>query len=419
MTTLGIARERLCARLEENKTKLVDLCSALGRADSRNPIGDTTTMVQACRALLDGVDGVAIEEIVSEHPKVNLIARVSGERPGRRLILNGHLDTGPLPDPALWTVPPFGGLVAADRIYGRGICDMKAGVAALVMALRTLAEFRGMLAGELVLTLVADEGAGAKHGTRLVLARHPEFAGDAMLSADVGSPSVARIGEKGFVWIEVEAHGRSAAGAHPHLGDNAIERLIAALAALRPLARAADPLPVGVRAAIEQAASVSEPLNGGPGETRTLTEITINIGFIEGGLRINNVPSKASARIDIRLPPGSNVDGVQQKIAALLSSIPQITWRVIDSAEPNWTAPESEIVVLLARNAEAVVKHPIGISIRPGFSDSRFFRERSVPSVVYGVTPHNGNAPDEYVFISDLEAVYRVHACTAFDFLSR
>lgn len=411
-------RKRLGFRLGENRTRLIDLCSALGRADSRNPTGDTTTMVQACRRQLDGVDGITIEEMFSEHPKVNLIARVTGGRPGRRLVMNGHLDTGPLPDPALWTVPPFGGVVAADRIYGRGICDMKAGVAALVMALRTLAEFRSILGGELILMLVADEGAGAKHGTQFVLARHPEFAGDAVLSADVGSPYVARIGEKGFVWIEIEAQGRSAAGAHPHLGDNAIDRLIAALTELRSLAQTTDPLPVGVRAAIECAAPLSEPLNGGPAETRTLTEITVNIGLIQGGLRINNVPSGASARIDIRLPPGSSVQGMQKKIAALLSTIPQVTWRVLDSAEPNWTAPDSEIVELLVRHAEAALRQPVGVSIRPGFSDSRFFRERQVPSVVYGVTPYNGSAPDEYVLLSDLEAIYRVHTCTAFDFLS-
>jgi acetylornithine deacetylase/succinyl-diaminopimelate desuccinylase-like protein len=240
-----------------------------------------------------------------------------------------------------------------------------------------------------------------------------------VLSGDVGSPSVARIGEKGFVWIELEAQGRSAAGAHPHLGDNAIDRLIAALAALRSLAQSTDPLPAGIRAAVEKAAPLSEPLNGGPGETRTLTEVTLNIGLIQGGLRINNVPSKASARIDIRIPPGSSVAGMQRKIEALLSSMPQITWRMLDSADPNWTNPDAEIVQLLAANAEAVLRQPVGISIRPGFSDGRFFRERNVPTVVYGVTPNNGNAPDEYVLISDLEAVYRVHACTAFDFLLR
>jgi acetylornithine deacetylase/succinyl-diaminopimelate desuccinylase-like protein len=239
-----------------------------------------------------------------------------------------------------------------------------------------------------------------------------------MLSADVGSPRVARIGEKGFIWLELEAQGKSAAAAHPHLGDNAIERLVTAFIAIRSLGDGADPLPAGIRAAVEKAAPLSEPLNG-PGETKTLTSVTVNIGMVQGGVRINNVPSRASAKVDIRLPPGSTIADMQRKVQGVLSGASQVTWRIIDSAEPNWTAPDEEIVEILVRNAEKVLHQPIGVSIRPGFSDGRFFRERGVPSVVYGVTPHNGNAPDEYVLISDLDAVYKVHAHTALEYLTR
>jgi acetylornithine deacetylase/succinyl-diaminopimelate desuccinylase-like protein len=418
LTTRDDPRQHLYARLDENRRALIELCSALGRADSRNPPGDTTGMVQACRAVLDGVPGIEIEEMVSEHLKINLIARLSGGRPGPRLIMNGHLDTGPVPDPAQWTFPPFGGVVAQDRIYGRGIADMKAGIAAEVMALRTLAEFRSELAGELVLVLVADEGTGGRHGTQFVLSQRGELAGDAMLSADVGSPRIARIGEKGFLWIEIVALGRSAAAAHPHLGDNAIDHLIAALAAVKKIDKGASSLPAAIGAAVEKAAPLSEQLNGA-GETRTLTGVTVNTGIIQGGIRVNNVPSRASARIDIRLPPGLTVREMQTRIDAELTEIRNVRWTLIDSADPNWTAPDAKIVQLLVHNANAIVQQPTGVSIRAGFSDARFFRERNVPSVVYGVTPHNGNAPDEYVLISELQTVYRVHACTAFDFLSR
>jgi len=65
-------------------------------------------MVAACRGMLDGVAGIAVEEIAGEMPKVNLIATLSGGSPGARLVMNGHLDTGPVVDPELWTVPPFG-----------------------------------------------------------------------------------------------------------------------------------------------------------------------------------------------------------------------------------------------------------------------------------------------------------------------
>jgi acetylornithine deacetylase/succinyl-diaminopimelate desuccinylase-like protein len=374
-------------------------------------------MVATCLKLLDGIPGITVETIISEEPKVNLVARLTGRGSGRRLVMNGHLDTGPVVEPAQWTVPPFGGVITTDRIYGRGIADMKAGIAANVLAMRTLAEFRDHIHGELVLMLVADEGTGGRHGTQYVLQRRPELVGDAMLSGDVGSPRVARIGEKGFVWIQIDASGRSAAGAHPHLGVNAIELLIPALNAIRTLTDIVAPIPETMRAAIHKASGISEPLNG-DGETHTLTHNTVNIGMIQGGIRINNVPSKASAKIDIRMPPGSTVEGIKSEVKKLLGEIPHIEWRVLDAAEPNWTAPEAGIVSDLARNAEAVLGESIGISIRPGFSDGRFFRQRNVPTVVYGVTPQNGNAPDEHVLIEDLDTVFKVHALTAFDYLS-
>lgn len=411
------ARRQLQERLSENREQLIALCADLGRNDSQNPPGNTAGMVATCRKALDGVPGITLETIVSEEPKINLIARLAGAMPGPRLVMNGHLDTGPVVEPAKWTVPPFGGVTEPDRIYGRGIADMKAGIAANVLGMRTLAEFREYLHGELVLMLVADEGTGGRHGTQFVLQKHPELAGDAMLSGDVGSPRVARIGEKGFVWIEIEASGKSAAGAHPHLGSNAIEHLIIALTAIQTLSATTASIPDTMRAAIQKAASISEALNG-QGETQTLTHNTVNIGMVQGGVRINNVPSKASARIDIRMPPGSSVKDITSQIKLLLDAIPHIAWHVLDAAEPNWTMPEASIIPMLAQNAEAVLGEAIGISIRPGFSDGRFFRQRGIPTVVYGVTPQNGNAPDEHVLIDDLIAVYKVHALTAFDYLT-
>ena len=411
------ARKQLAARLECSRDELIRFCSDLGRIDSRNPPGDTTAMVAACRGMLDGIAGIAFEEIVSEAPKVNLIARLSGRSPGARLVMNGHLDIGPVVDPERWTVPPLGGVVSAGRIYGRGIADMKAGIAIDVLAMRLLAEFREHLCGELVLMLVADEGTGAQHGTQFVLETRPELAGDAMISADAGTPGTARIGEKGFVWMEIEAQGKTAGSAHPHLGVNAIERLLPALDAIRTVADSTLPIPENIRSAIEKTGGRAEALNGA-GETHTLTHITVTIGTVQGGIRINSIPSKATAQIDIRMPPGSTLAHVRSQIAHALDRIPHVTWRILDAAEPTWTAPEETIVMAVARNAAALMGKPVDFSIRAGFSDGRFFRQRNVPTVVYGVTARNGSAPDEHVLISDLEAVFKVQALTAFDYLA-
>jgi acetylornithine deacetylase/succinyl-diaminopimelate desuccinylase-like protein len=415
-TELSDIRERLVRRIAEQRERLMSFCSELGRIDSRNPPGDTTAMASACRRMLEA-RGVSIEIITKSQPMANLIAHLPGASPGRRLVFNGHLDTGPVPDAARWTFPPFGGVIHGDRIYGRGIADMKAGLAAQVLAVSTLTEFRQHLGGELVLMLVADEGTGGRNGTRHVLETRPELMGDAMISGDVGSPRVARVGEKGFIWIEVKAQGKSAAAAQPHLGVNAIDRLLPALAALRDLSAKGAAMPADLQALVEQASGLSEPINGA-GETHTLKHLTVNVGMIEGGTRINNVPSAAVARVDIRMPPGETAAGVCARIQALLGGYPDVSWRVLEQADPNWTSPDAPIVRLLSRNAEAVLGQRIGVSIRPGFSDARFFRQHGVPTVVYGVTPHNSNAPDEHVMVADLDAVFQVHTLTAFDYLT-
>ena len=143
------AKARLAARVESRAEELVDLCRSLVRIDSTNPPGDTTAIVEAIEAVLDATAGIEHRRVVGRAPAVNLVARVRGAGPGRRLVFNGHLDTFPIGE-ARWSHPPLGADLEDGRIYGRGACDMKAGVAALVLAFVTLAEFRDAWSGEAV-----------------------------------------------------------------------------------------------------------------------------------------------------------------------------------------------------------------------------------------------------------------------------
>ena len=168
-----------------------------------------------------------------------------------------------------------------------------------------------------------------------------------------------RFGEKGFLWIEVEATGTAAHGAHVHLGQNAIDRLRAALdvvAALRDLPVAAPP---AVTAAIAAAAAISEPL-AGAGEARVLGSVTVNIGRIEGGTAPNLVPASARAACDIRLPVGVTAAQVEAALAAGLDALPGIAWRVLRRFEPNHTDPAADIVRLAHAAAEEVLGRPRG-----------------------------------------------------------
>ena len=411
----GAEKARLAARIESRIPALVELCRTLVRIDSTNPPGDTTTIIEAIEAVLDATAGIEHRRVVGQAPTVNLVARTRGAGPGRRLVLNGHLDTFPVGD-ARWSHPPLGADLEGGRIYGRGACDMKAGVAALVLVFVTLAEFRDAWRGELVLTLVGDEETGGRWGTQYLLANVEEAVGDAMLNADTGSPRVVRIGEKGNVWVELEATGVASHAAHVHLGRNAVDALIDALGVVRALEDLAFLLPEAVERTIAEAQAVSEA-ESGEGEAETLRRITVNTGRIEGGIGVNTIPDRARALCDIRIPPGVAVERVRAALAAAIDPRPDVSWRVLECTEPSWTEPEEEIVRAIRENAAAVTGRDVVVNLRAGFSDARFWRHAGVPSVVYGVSAHHMGGADEYAAVEDLKAVFAVHAFAAFDYL--
>ena len=210
------------------------------------------------------------------------------------------------------------GASVGRRVEGRADCmvaasaDMKAGIAACSLtAFRILAgSCVNAWRGELVMTLAGDEENMGSLGSRWLLEHVPDAKGDAMLCGDVGSPMVLRFGEKGLCWVEVEAEGRPAHGAHVHKGANAIDRLRKALDGLKRLEDLPVAAPAAVTSAIMTAKPISEELSG-EGEADTLQRVTVNIGTMEGGISPNLVPARARAAADIRLPVGVSLEAVQ------------------------------------------------------------------------------------------------------------
>lgn len=397
--------------------ELEALCQSLVQTPSENPPGDTTALANRVEAFLSGLPAMQVKRVVAREGAVNLVARLRFAQPGRRLLMNGHLDTFPAGDPAAWRRERFGGAVEEGRLYGRGACDMKAGLAAAMMTAKLLADDPTGLSGELVLTFVSDEETGGTWGTQYVLANVPEARGDAMLSADAGSPSVVRFGEKGQLWVEVTARGRSNHGAHVHLGENAIVRLMQALGELRTLEALPVPIPEGVLAAMREARPVSEAISG-TGEFDTLTHVTVNIGTVSGGIAVNIIPDLATARADIRFPPGLALKDVLAQIESRLGGIKGVEWKTLSSHEPNVTDPSEELVRLVVKHARTVTGATVVANMRPGFSDSRFYRAAGIPSVVYGPAPNSMGGADEYVRLDDLRAVFAVHVRVAAEYLS-
>jgi succinyl-diaminopimelate desuccinylase len=410
-------RTTLAKRVDASLDRLIAVTRRLVAVASPNPPSDTEEIAAVAEALLLEIPGIEVE-VVEPAPRVkSLIGRIRSHRPGRRLIFNGHLDTFPLLEQLPWTVPPLGGVLKDGKLYGRGVCDMKGGLACSLLAAQLLAEHRDAWSGEIVLTFAGDEENMGSLGTGWMLEHVPHAKGDANICGDVGSPRVVRFGEKGLMWVEVEATGSPAHGAHVHRGVNAIDRLRIALDRLKDLETIPFQAPPVVTQAIAKAKAISEPLSGA-GESETLQRVTVNIGTIEGGTSPNLVPTHALARADIRLPVGITTDVLAAKLDDWLAPLDGVTWRAIRRFEASFTPPDDEIVVRTARVAAEVLGSAPAVNMRVGGSDSRWYRPAGVPTVVLGLTPFNMGGPDEYVLVDELLAVAKIHTLTAYDFLT-
>ena len=410
-------RTELARRVDVSLDRLIGVTQRLVAVASPNPPSDTFDVAAVAEALLREIPGIDIERVEPAPRIVSLIGRIRGRAPGRRLIFNGHLDTFPLLENLPWTVPPLGGVLKDGKLYGRGVCDMKGGIACSLLAAALLAEHRDAWDGEIVLTLAGDEENMGSLGSGYLLHNFPHAAGDANICGDVGSPRVVRFGEKGLMWVEIETTGAPAHGAHVHKGTNAIDRLRTALDYLKQLEDVPFQSPPVVTSAIGKAKPISEPLSGA-GEADTLSRVTVNIGTIEGGTSPNLVPTHAIARADIRLPVGVTTDVLAARLDEWLAPLEGVSWKAIRRFEPSFTDPAQEIVTRTASVAAEVLGETPAVNMRVGGSDSRWYRMFDVPTVVLGLTPFNMGGADEHVLVDELLAVAKIHTLVAYDFLS-
>ena len=173
---------------------------------------------------------------------------------------------------------------------------MKGGIACSMLAATLLAEHRDAWAGEIVLTLAGDEENMGSLGTGYLLEHIPHARGDANICGDVGSPRVVRFGEKGLMWVEVEATGSPAHGAHVHKGTNAIDRLRAALDRVKELEAIALPGAGRRHRSHQQRQGRSRRRCRAPARPTRSARVTVNIGTIAGGTSPNLVPTHAIAQ---------------------------------------------------------------------------------------------------------------------------
>lgn len=402
--------------LQARAGELIELASRLVRIPSENPPGDTRAVCDFCEDWLKG-RRIAVRRLAADPAAPNLVARVTGGRPGRRLVLNGHIDTYPAQDASLWRHPPFGGEIEDGRLYGRGSADMKAGVAAILLVTALAAESPEKAAGELVLTLASDEETMGEKGTAHLLAHAPETRGDALLSPESSGLHMMCFGQKGLLWVRLTARGRGAHGAFVHRGKSAVDSLMAALTDLRSRLDSLGPaLPPGLARYLDAAREDPRGLLS-PEDLEVLGKVTVNVGKISGGEKINLVAEICEAEVDIRLPPGTLVDQVRKVLAGVLSEHPGVQGEELRAYDPTVSEPHSPIFQVLRGEAAAVTGAEPLAALRIGATDARFFRAAGIPAATYGPAGHNVGGPDEFVELDELVRVARVLARTTFSFL--
>ena len=136
------------------------------RLPSENPPGDEARVIAFIAAWLRE-RGIAVREIEGAPGRPNLVAELRGSGPGPTLLFNGHVDV--VPAGSGWTVPPYGAEIRDGALYGRGACDMKGGLAAVLAVAEVFATTRTPFAGTLLLAIVCDEETGGDRGTGALL----------------------------------------------------------------------------------------------------------------------------------------------------------------------------------------------------------------------------------------------------------
>jgi len=285
----------------------VALTRDLLRFDTVNPPGRERECARHAGALLEGW-GYRVEYHEYAEERTSVIARAGGSDAKPPLCLTGHTDTVAL-GVSPWTRDPFAGESDGDRLYGRGSSDMKAGIAAILLAARTVSKKLSGTPGIVLVLTAAEEGGciGSQHLARTQLLGRA----GAMI---VGEPTsnYPLVGHKGSLKFHAKFRGVSAHGSMPELGVNAIYKAAKAVSRLESFDFAVKP----------------HPVMGGP---------TMNVGTFAGGQGVNMVPDEASIGVDIRTVAGMDHQALLSRIGDLLGEEAEL--EVFSDMNAVWTEP--------------------------------------------------------------------------------
>ncbi|WP_252511219.1 M20 family metallopeptidase [Phreatobacter aquaticus] len=403
-----------------DRDHLVDLLSRLVQMPSvnpkflRDPQWNREPEVQdIIEAELQGL-GFMTERSFPLPDRPNLIGRWAGSD-ARSLAVCGHVDVVPQGDLAGWTVDPFGAEVRGDKLYGRGSCDMKAGLAAALVACRAISRLGLTLDGRLEFHAVVDEEAGG-FGAMAAAALRPAPAGVLICEPSAGA---IRPWAGGLEWVRVTLRGLSghsarrfasiypseAAASVPVKSVNAIELGARLLASLRELetqwgiAKSFPGMPAGMNT-ISPGVMVSGCGMGPDGLPTILSNPAMVPDLCVIDFDMKFLPNETSA--DIRREFEEWVARFAAADPWLRDHPPEIRWELADLHFPPVNTPlEHGLVQAVKASVEARGRAPEIVGSL-GVTDAAHYAAEGIPGVVYGPTGAAQHGPDEYVLISSV-----------------
>ena len=388
-----------------SRARLTTLAESLIAIDSQNPPGNTQEIAEFVASFFDGL-GLTPTRVATDPAKPNIIAELPGKT-DRTLLFNGHLDTVPYTRTA-WTRDPLGER-DGNRLYGRGATDMKGPLAAMLHAAETLVEREREPPVNLAFVFVSDEETGGDAGVPSLFERGiiQDLDPDACLIGETtssGGRVSVTVADRGSIWLTLEASGRAAHGSRPVLGDNAIDRLWEAITTLRSrLPQRSLPIPAAVHHIVEETVAYYEPTMGRSVARNLFEHPSVNLGTIEGGDRINVVPSAARAKLDIRVAAGVDTADILSDIRDCLDDHPAVSIADVGWAVGTYEPADSPLVEAVRTAASTVTDERVYRRSATGGGDAKRFRRASIPTVEFAFGTETVHAVDEFTTVDALE----------------
>jgi len=420
-------RDQLIRRIADRRDDMAALTAELVRIPTVNPPGEVYD--DCARYLGDrlAARGFVVEYLRAEgalgdsdrYPRTNVVARIEGDGPGPCVHFNSHIDVVTAGEG--WTVDPFGGEIRDGRVYGRGTCDMKGGLAASVVAVEAVLDSGIRFSGAIEISGTVDEESGGYAGVAW-LAERGYFSQPRVDHVIIPEPlykDAVCLGHRGVWWAEVEVRGRIAHGSMPFLGVSAIR---------------------GMGAFIEK---VERELYPRLEQRRTAMPVipdaarqsTLNFNSLHGGLPEQEyadgfpaalVADRCRIVLDRRYLMEEDEGDVRGEVVEILESLrkerPEFEYELKDlwSVPPTMTDPDVPLVRALDRNILDILRQEARHVASPGTYDQKHVRRigNLENCVAYGPgVLELAHQPDEYIDIDDMVASAQVMAGVTLDLL--